>query len=67
MAKNIEIEYRSGGGDVNRLPALAKELIVHNVDLIVAMGQARHALPNRSRIRYPLSWPPWAIPLKRDS
>jgi putative ABC transport system substrate-binding protein len=36
--QNIEIEYRSGGGDVNRLPALAKELIAHNVELIVVMG-----------------------------
>ena len=36
--ENIEIEYRSGGGEVNRLPALAKELIARKVDLIVVMG-----------------------------
>lgn len=36
--QNIEIEYRSAGGEVKRLPALAKELIARNVDLIVVMG-----------------------------
>jgi putative ABC transport system substrate-binding protein len=36
--QNIEIDYRSGGGEVNLLPALAKELIARKVDLIVVMG-----------------------------
>jgi putative ABC transport system substrate-binding protein len=38
--QNIEIDYRSGGGEVDRLPALAKELIARKVDLIVAMGSS---------------------------
>lgn len=36
--QNIEIDYRSAGGDINRLAAIAKELVARKVDLIVAMG-----------------------------
>ena len=34
-SKNITFEYRNAGGDVDRLPAIAAELIRQNVDLIV--------------------------------
>src|SRR5580765_8181752 len=36
--KNIVIEYRSAEGKLDRLPALAAELVHLNVDLIVAAG-----------------------------
>lgn len=33
--QNVKIEYRNAGGEVDRLPALASELVGLNVDLIV--------------------------------
>ena len=38
--RNVLIEYRSAEGDYNRLPALAAELVVHPVALIIAIGGA---------------------------
>ena len=38
--ENVVIEYRSADGDVSRLPALARELVGLQVDLIVTMGTA---------------------------
>ena len=36
--RNIKIEYRSADGQVDRLPALASDLVARNVKLIAAMG-----------------------------
>jgi putative tryptophan/tyrosine transport system substrate-binding protein len=36
--KNVAIEYRWAGGDYNRMPALARELVNKNVDVIAATG-----------------------------
>jgi len=52
--KDILIEYRSGDGKLDRLPALAAELVKLNVDVIVSAGgnatasatkQATHTIP----------------------
>jgi putative ABC transport system substrate-binding protein len=36
--QNVEIEYRWASGDYSRMPALAKELVNHNVAVIAATG-----------------------------
>ena len=41
--KNLEIEYRTANGRVDRLPALAAELLQKNVDVIV-VGSSPGAL-----------------------
>jgi putative tryptophan/tyrosine transport system substrate-binding protein len=43
--KNLAIEYRSAGGEYNRLPALAADLVGRKVDVIVTLGGASSALP----------------------
>lgn len=37
-AKNVTIDYRWASGDYSRMPALAKELVGRNVDVIAATG-----------------------------
>jgi putative tryptophan/tyrosine transport system substrate-binding protein len=37
--RNIEIEYRFAKGNMERLPAVAAELVARNVDVIVAVSQ----------------------------
>jgi putative tryptophan/tyrosine transport system substrate-binding protein len=36
--QNVAIEYRWASGDYDRLPALARELIEHHVQVIVTFG-----------------------------
>src|ERR1051325_2080768 len=36
--QNLQIESRWAKGDYNQLPALAADLVHHNVDLIIATG-----------------------------
>ncbi|MGZ9262412.1 MAG: ABC transporter substrate binding protein, partial [Candidatus Binatia bacterium] len=38
VGKNIVMEYRYGEGKTDRLAALARELVEHKVDVIVAGG-----------------------------
>ena len=38
LGKNLVIEWRFAGGDFNRLPALAKDLVDKRVDVIVSAG-----------------------------
>src|SRR5712692_8392083 len=45
--RNLVIEYRSAEGKLERLPALAAELIALKVDVIVAGGGAPAALDAR--------------------
>ena len=51
--KNLAIEYRFAEGKLDRLPALAAELVSLKVDVIVGVGgpsvQAAKTLPRQSR------------------
>src|SRR4051812_48049291 len=42
--RNVKIDYRWARGEYSRLPALAAELVVRDVDIIVAPGGAPVAL-----------------------
>ena len=53
--KNIVIEYRSAEGKLDRLPALAAELVRLKVDIIVTAGAARPVLPRKQLLRFLLS------------
>src|SRR5215475_6515058 len=48
--RNVAIEYRDAGGKVDRLPALAAELVALKVDVIMA-GSAPHALAAKQATR----------------
>ena len=48
--KNLAIEYRSAAGKLDRLPALAAELVNLKVDVIVALNPpAAHAAKNATK------------------
>ena len=54
--KNIVIEYRYAEGKLDRLPALAAELVRLKVDVIVTAGPTQPVPPRKQRLRFPLSW-----------
>ena len=55
--KNIVIEWRSAEGKLDRLPALAAELVRLKVDVIVTRVVRQQPVPPRKQLtRFPLSW-----------
>jgi putative ABC transport system substrate-binding protein len=52
--KNIVIEYRYAGGKLDRLPALAAELVRLNVDLIVSAGPSPTRSAKQSTVTVPI-------------
>src|SRR3974377_866238 len=46
--KNLHIEFRYADADLDRLPALAAELVGLNVDIIVALFVGNVAVPART-------------------
>ena len=54
--KNIVVEYRYAEGKLDRLPALAAELVRLKVDVIVTGGCGNTVLPKKRRTRSLLSW-----------
>jgi len=53
--QNIAIEYRFAGGQVERLPELAAELVRLKLDVIVAPIRLQLWLPNGRPARFPSS------------
>jgi putative tryptophan/tyrosine transport system substrate-binding protein len=51
--KNIVIEYRWAEGKLDRLPALAAELVSLKVDVIVTGGPTNTREPKERRARFP--------------
>jgi putative ABC transport system substrate-binding protein len=47
--KNIQIEYRYAGGQLDRLPTLVSDLVNLNVDVLVATGPAGLAAKNATK------------------
>ena len=60
--KNIVIEWRRHEGKVDRLPALATELVRLKVDVIVVTGVGDLCSAKEATAQFPLSW--IAIPLE---
>ena len=54
--KNIVIEWRSAEGKLDRLPALAAELVRLKVDVIVTGGPTPTRAAKEATSRFPLSW-----------
>ena len=54
--KNIVIEWRSAEGKLDRLPALAAELVRLKVDVIVTTGPTGTRPAKQATSRFPLSW-----------
>jgi len=52
--RNVEIEYRWAEGNVDRLPALAAELVARNVDLIVAPAGSAALAAKNATTRIPI-------------
>ena len=63
--KNIVIEWRYAEGKLDRLPALAAELVRLKVDVIVTGGASQPVPPRKQLLRFPLSWRRIAILLGR--
>jgi hypothetical protein len=60
--RNVRIDLRWGGGDVNRIRALAQELVSLQPDIIVTNGTAGTVAVQRRRGRSRSSLRAWAIP-----
>ena len=54
--KNIVIEWRYAEGKLERLPALAAELVRLKVDVIVTAGPTATRAAKEATQRFPLSW-----------
>jgi putative tryptophan/tyrosine transport system substrate-binding protein len=54
--KNIVIEWRSAEGKLDRLAALAAELVLLKVDVIVTGGPPATRAAKKQLLRFPLSW-----------
>jgi putative ABC transport system substrate-binding protein len=54
--KNISIDWRFAEGKLNRLPALAAEIVRLQVDVIVTLGGREPVPPRKRRRRFPSSW-----------
>ena len=65
--KNIVIEWRYAEGKLDRLPALAAELVRLKVDVIVTGGPQQPVPPRKQLSRFPLSWRRIAILLATGS
>jgi len=52
--KNIAYEFRHAGGQLDRLPDLAAELVQNNVDVIVASGGPASAAASQATSRIPV-------------
>ena len=65
--KNIFIEWRSAEGKLDRLPALAAELVRLKVDIIVTNGPSQPVPPRQQLSRFPSSWRRLAILLEAAS
>jgi putative ABC transport system substrate-binding protein len=55
--RNYIIEARFADTDLNRLPALAKELIDRGVDVIVTIGTPTVGAAKKATATIPISWP----------
>jgi len=53
-SQNIEIEYRTAEGNLDRLPTLATELVSHKVDLIVALSAPETSAARRATNDIPI-------------
>jgi putative ABC transport system substrate-binding protein len=52
--KNVVVEYRWGGGDAGRLPALAAELVAAKVDIIVTSGVPAAKAAKNATVKIPI-------------
>ena len=65
--KNIVIEWRSAEGKLDRLPALAAELVRLKVDVIVTTVRQQPAPPRKQVLRFRSLWRMITILLATDS
>jgi putative tryptophan/tyrosine transport system substrate-binding protein len=62
--ENIEIVYRSAGGNADRLPALVGQLMELNIDLIVAMGASPARAAKQATSTLPIVMAPVGNPVE---
>src|SRR6516164_7521676 len=61
--RNLRMDLRSGGGDINRLPALAQELVRLQPDIILAGGTAETVALQRETRTIPIVFATLADPV----